>query len=67
MTIDVQLTVPQAIKICELIGRAEHADFRTQGALQINGNELRVLRNAVRRLVSAMSRQVLPSRDRMLA
>ncbi len=67
MTIDVQLTVPQAIKICELIDRAERADFRTQGALQINGNELRVLRNAVRRLVGAMSRQVLPSRDRMLA
>ncbi len=55
-TIDVQLTVPQAIKICELIGRAEHADFKTQAALQIDGNELRVLRSAASRLVDVLTR-----------
>ncbi len=56
MTIDVRLTVPQAIRICELIGRAEHADFRTQAVLQLDGNELRVLHNAASRLIDTLTR-----------
>ncbi len=57
MTIDVRLTSAQAMTVCELITKADQADFRTRAALSIDGHSLRTLNNAAKRLIVALFEQ----------
>lgn len=51
MAIDVRLTNAQALKVCELVGRVEVADYKTKAALGVNGIDERTLRNAATRMM----------------
>ena len=57
MAIDVRLTNAQAFRLCEVVGRLEHADFRTLAALHLDGTDLRTLRNAAVRILVPLVEQ----------
>ena len=58
MAIDVRLTNAQALRVCELIGKVEAADFRTLEKLGLDGNDIRPLRNAAARILVALMDEI---------
>ena len=48
---DVRLTNAQALKVCELIGKVEQADFNLLARLGLDGTDLGTLRRAALRIM----------------
>ena len=50
---DVRLTNAQALKVCELIGKVEQADFNLLARLGLDGTDLGTLRRAALRIMAS--------------
>ena len=58
MAVDVRLTNAQALRLCELVGKVEGADYATLEKLGLDGIDLRTLRNAAVRMLVSLDEQI---------